>query len=189
MSIRDVQLTNLNEMFISIDVAKYLAGTRRETLSNVMRCRLEIMMALQHGCKQLAEWRGYSVDCYGNDVYKNVDFLSGVCPDVKMLVNLYNATHPECDFARIQIANKDFAAAYELLDTYIEWLESFYQLLCAEGNKVAEDKKLDELLEHILENLGERVAISDVVAMLPDNFQSMEDEEQVECVKRICKVI
>lgn len=189
MSIRDIQLTHLSEMDVSINVARFLASARKQNMSHIMRCRLEILMGIQYGCKQLSEWRGYSIDCYGNDVNKNIDFLSDHCPDMKMLTHFYNAAHPECDFARLLIVNKEFDSAYELLDNYIEWLTAFYEQLLEEGTIRLAKKNLKDLLEHILTNLGERVSIVDVESRLPDDFHSMSPEAQQECVQRICRVL
>ena len=126
MSIRDIQLSDLGEMEVSIDLAKHLLLERKENVNYVMRCRLEILLALQYGCKQLAVNRGYTVECYGNDVYRNVDVLSDHCSDITPLVYFFNAAHPDCDFARIEIANNEFDKAYQLLDFYIELLEAMF---------------------------------------------------------------
>lgn len=129
MSIRDIQLPNLDEMNVSLQLAQYLLANHDDAVSSVMRCRKEVMAALQFGCKHLSELRGFTIECYGKDVYANVDILSEACQDMQMLVLLYNASHPDCDFGRMLVAQGDIQQAWELLDFYVDLLNTFKECL------------------------------------------------------------
>lgn len=124
MSIRDIQLSNVTELRVSLELAKHLFSLHVNDPSYVMRCRDEVLRAAGFGCDELAIRYGHTIECYERSTYWRIDFLSDRHPEVQALVLLYNAAHPDCDFARCEIERGDYEAAYRLLEVYIGWVES-----------------------------------------------------------------